>query len=421
MVIGRSSCGVDVYSDCEGTWRQSGSGAVSANEFYSELPSFSDFSTVGDLADYRPVPDDWYVLAADIVRSSDAVAQGRYKEVNMVGAAVIAAVLNRIGSDRVPFVFGGDGAMLVVSEHDVEAASDALAGVVGLARQVMELELRAAAIPVAHLRDLGGDVRVRKYQLSPGNHLAMILGDGLAVADNILKDPEKARPFEISLPDAALPPLDGLSCRWEPLPSRNGHIVSLIVKPTGRIPMQDVLRGLADKLGYDPSRDDSRMRLADKTRLRFRFPPTGTRHEVRLGSPGKDFRGWAKALLEAMVFVVSYHTGWRIGPFDPKRYFPELGLNTDHRKVGDSLQLVLDLTPEQFAGVEDYLKAGYAAGDLVFGLHVSTSALMTCFVEDIGKSRHIHFVDGADGGFSLAAAEFKKRQANMVPKAVGQA
>ena len=64
---------------------------MSANEFYSELPSFSDFSTVGDLADYRPVPDDWYVLAADIVRSSDAVAQGRYKEVNMVGAAAIAA------------------------------------------------------------------------------------------------------------------------------------------------------------------------------------------------------------------------------------------------------------------------------------------------------------------------------------------
>ncbi|GAB2185490.1 DUF3095 domain-containing protein [Roseibium sp. LAB1] len=394
---------------------------MSKDDFYSELPSFSDFSTVALLDEYRPVPDDWYVLAADIVRSGDAVAAGRYKEVNMVGAAVIAAVLNRIGSDRVPFVFGGDGAMLVVPEHDVEAARDALAGVVGLARQVMELELRAAAIPVAHIRALGGDIRLRKYRLSPGNHLAMILGDGLAIADRILKDPEKARPFAVSSPDAALPPLDGLSCRWEPLPSRNGHIVSLIVKPTGRTPMQDILRGLADKLGYDPLRDDSKTRLADKSRLRFRFPPTGTRYEVRLGSPGKHLRGWAKALLESVVFVISYHTGWRVGPFDPKRYFPELGLNTDHRKVGDSLQLVLDLSPEQFEDVEDYLKSGYAAGDLVYGLHVSASALMTCFVEDIGKSRHIHFVDGADGGFSLAAAEFKKRQAALAPAAAGQA
>ncbi|MEE4010772.1 DUF3095 domain-containing protein [Roseibium sp. FZY0029] len=394
---------------------------MSANEFYSELPSFSDFSTVGDLADYRPVPDDWYVLAADIVRSSDAVAQGRYKEVNMVGAAAIAAVLNRIGSDRVPFVFGGDGAMLLVPKQDVEAACDALAGVVGLARQVMELELRAAAIPVSHLRAMGGDVRVRKYLLSPGNHLAMILGDGLAIADRILKDQEKSHPFAISIPNAALPPLDGLSCRWEPLPSQNGHIVSLIVKPTGRIPMQDILQGLAEKLGYDPSTDDSRTRLADKSRLRFRFPPTGTRHEVRLGSPGRHFRGWAKAMMESVVFMISHHTGWRIGPFDPKRYFPELGLNTDHRKVGDSLQLVLDLTPEQLGRVEDYLKAGYAAGDLAYGLHVSTSALMTCFVEDISNSRHIHFVDGADGGFSFAAAEFKKRQAEMTAKAAGQA
>jgi hypothetical protein len=394
---------------------------VSANEFYSELPSFSDFSTVGDLADYRPVPDDWYVLATDIVRSSDAVAQGRYKEVNMVGAATIAAVLNRIGSDRVPFVFGGDGAMLLVPKHDVKAACEALAGVVVLARQVMELELRAAAIPVSHLRGLGGDVRVRKYRLSPGNHLAMILGDGLAIADHILKDQEKSRQFAVSIPDAALPPLDGLSCRWEPLPSQHGHIVSLIVKPVGRIPMQEILKGLADKLGYDPSTDDSRTRLADKTRLRFRFPPTGTGHEVRLGSPGRHFRGWAKAMLESVVFMISHHTGWRIGPFDPKRYFPELGLNTDHRKVGDSLQLVLDLTPEQLGNVEDYLKAGYEAGDLVYGLHVSASALMTCFVEDISNSRHIHFVDGADGGFSFAAAEFKKRQAEMTAKAAGQA
>ncbi|WP_428672474.1 DUF3095 family protein, partial [Roseibium sp.] len=206
---------------------------MSADNFYSELPSFSDFSSVSALADYRPVPDDWYVLAADIVRSQDAVAAGRYKEVNMVGAAVIAAVLNRLGSDRIPFVFGGDGAMLVVPAGDVVAGREVLAGVVDLARQVMELELRAAVIPLAHIREQGGDIRVRKYRLSSGNHLAMIMGDGLAIADRILKDPEAVKPFALTDREAALPPLDGLSCRWEPLPARNGYIASLIIKPTG--------------------------------------------------------------------------------------------------------------------------------------------------------------------------------------------
>jgi len=394
---------------------------VSADDFYSELPSFSDFSTVGALDEYRPVPDDWYVLAADIVRSTDAVAAGRYKEVNMVGASVIAAVLNRIGRDRVPFVFGGDGAMLVVAEPDVEDACDALAGVVDLARQVMELDLRAAAIPLAHLRKLGGDVRLRKYQLSPGNHLAMILGDGLAIADRILKDPEKAAAFAIPAGDTALPPLDGLSCRWEALPAQEGHIVSLILKPAGTKTLPEVMTDIAGRLGYNPLAEDDRTRLAVKSRLKFKFPPSGLRYEVLLGSAQNRLRGWSRSIVECIVFVISYATGWRIGPFDPGRYLKELSLNTDHRKVGDSLQLVLDLTPDQLAAVERHLETAYQAGELVYGLHVSDSALMTCFVEDIGNSRHIHFVDGANGGLSMAAAEFKKRQSALNAAGTGQA
>ncbi|MCX2723720.1 DUF3095 family protein [Roseibium salinum] len=386
---------------------------MSADDFYSELPSFSDFSTVGALDDYRPVPGDWYVLAADIVRSSDAIAAGRYKEVNMVGAAVIAAVLNRLGRDRVPFVFGGDGAMLVVPAHDVDAGRDALAGVVDLARQVMELELRAAAIPVAHLRKLGGDVRLRKYRLSPGNHLAMIVGDGLALADRILKDPEASKPFAVPVEDVALPPLDGLSCRWEPLAAQNGHIVSLIIKPTGRRPMSDIMSEVAGKLGFNPLTDDRRARLAEKSRLRFQFPPKGLKLEVLTAFADNRLRGWVRTLLECVVFVMAYTTGKRIGPLDPKKYFEEMSLNTDHRKVGDSLQLVLDLTLEQLAGVEDCLMTAYEAGDVIYGLHVSHSALMTCFVQDIGNSRHIHFVDGADGGLSVAASQFKERQSAL--------
>ncbi|PVB63211.1 hypothetical protein DCO57_03710 [Labrenzia sp. 011] len=374
------------------------------------MPSFSDFSSVGELDGYRPVPDDWYVLAADIVRSGDAVAAGRYKEVNMVGAAVIAAVVNRLGHDRVPFVFGGDGAMLVVPEQDVAAGREALAGVVGLARKVMELELRAAAIPVAHLRVLGGDIRLRKYRLSPGNHLAMILGDGLGIADRILKDPQACLPFAIRQQDAALPPLDGLSCRWEPLPAVNGQIVSLIIKPSGTRSLPEVMDAVAEKLGFNPLTDDSRTRLAEKRRLRFSFPPASLRLEARMSSAGSTLRGWATGLFECLAFVLSTSTGWRIGPLEPQRYMRELSLNTDHRKVGDSLQLVLDLTSDQLAAVESCLETAFGAGFLVYGLHVSDSALMTCFVEDLGNSRHIHFVDGADGGLSLAAEEFKTRQ-----------
>ncbi len=385
--------------------------AVASDEFYSDLESFSDFGSVGELNGYLAVPDDWYVLAADIVRSGDAIAQGRYKEVNMIGAAVIAAVLNRLGRDRIPFAFGGDGAMLLVPEKDVQAGRVALAGVVGLARQVMELDLRAAAIPVTHLRARGSDIRVRKYRLSPGNHLAMFIGDGLERADRILKDPEAVRPFAVTSPDAPLPPLDGLSCRWEPLQAVNGSIASLIIKPAGGKTLPEIMGMLADVLGFNPLDETAGSAIAENRRLRFRFPPRGLGTEVRLVFSKDRLRGLMKGYVEGVLFLWGYLTGLRVGPFHPKRYMKELSLNTDHRKVGDSLQLVLDLTQAQLTNVRERLSAAYEAGHLVYGLHVSREALMTCFVEDIGNSRHIHFVDGADGGLSLAAAEFKKRQA----------
>lgn len=386
---------------------------VSQDDFYSTLPSFSDFSTVALVDDYKAVPDDWYVLAADIVRSGDAVAKGRYKDVNMTGAAVIAAVLNSVGRDRVPFVFGGDGATLLVPARDLEKGKEALAGVVDLARHVMELELRAAAIPVAEIRALGGDIRLRKYLLSPGNHLAMIVGDGLALADRILKDPEAVRPYAVSPDTAELPPLEGLSCRWEPLPAQNGHIVSLILKPAGRRSLTEMMDRVAEELGFNPLVDDNRTRLAEKPRLKFRFPPKGLKLEVNLANAGNRARGWIKNGIECVLFVWGYATGFRVGPFDPKKYFRELGLNTDHRKVGDSLQLVLDLSQQQLNALKTCLATAYEDGDVVFGMHVSNEALMTCFVQDIGNSQHIHFVDGSNGGLSMAAAEFKKRQAAM--------
>lgn len=382
---------------------------MAAKNFYSDLPSFSDFETVGQVDGYQPVPEDWYVIAADIVNSSKAIAAGQYKHVNMVGAAVIAAVINRLGREKTPFVFGGDGAMLLVPKEYVDEASDALSGVVDLSKSVMGLKLRAAAIPVSTIRENGGDIRIRKYRLSPGNHLAMIIGDGLIIADDILKDEQAISAFEITSHGAQMPSLDGLSCRWEPLASKNGQIVSLIVKPAKQTDLSQIMHKIADHLGYNPLIEDENTRLAEEERLRFKFPPSGLKTEVVLVVAQSKLKGWVKTLIECLVFVAAKSTGKRIGPFDPKRYFKELSLNTDHRKIGDSLQFVLDLTQAQVDAISAHLQNAYERGELVYGMHVSKTALMTCFVEDIGNSQHIHFVDGANGGLSSAALEFKKR------------
>ena len=120
-----------------------------SNTFYGGIPVFRGFGSLMDPALYSPLPDDWSIGVADIVESTKAIAQARYKAVNMAGAAVIAAVTNALEGREFPFVFGGDGASFAVSPDDLAAARDALAATAAWVRDDLDLAMRVALVPVA--------------------------------------------------------------------------------------------------------------------------------------------------------------------------------------------------------------------------------------------------------------------------------
>ena len=93
--------------------------------FYGGIPVFRGFDRLMDPALYSPLPDDWTVGVADIVESTRAIANQRYKAVNMAGAAVIAAVTNALDGREFPFVFGGDGASFAVAPADLARTGEA--------------------------------------------------------------------------------------------------------------------------------------------------------------------------------------------------------------------------------------------------------------------------------------------------------
>ena len=80
--------------------------------FYADLPQQNDFLGVTDPRSFTPAPADWYVVLTDVRGSTKAVETGRYKEVNLIGAASIVALLNISRETDIPFIFGGDGATL---------------------------------------------------------------------------------------------------------------------------------------------------------------------------------------------------------------------------------------------------------------------------------------------------------------------
>ena len=120
--------------------------------FYGSIPVFRGFGSLMDPAMYSPLPDDWTVGVADIVESTKAIANQRYKAVNMAGAAVIAAVTNALDGREFPFVFGGDGASFAVSPDDLERTREAMAATAVWVEESLDLVMRVALVPVANFR-----------------------------------------------------------------------------------------------------------------------------------------------------------------------------------------------------------------------------------------------------------------------------
>src|SRR5258708_4319305 len=89
-----------------------------SDTFYGSIPVFRGFGSLMDPALYSPLPDDWTIGVADIVESTRAIAEARYKAVNMAGAAVIAAVTNALDGRGFPFVVGGDAPSFAVSPDE---------------------------------------------------------------------------------------------------------------------------------------------------------------------------------------------------------------------------------------------------------------------------------------------------------------
>ena len=378
--------------------------AETTDIFYATVPVRRGFRSLMDAAQYTPLPDDWTVGIADVVQSTKAIAEKRYKAVNMAGAAVIAALTNALGGREFPFVFGGDGASFAVSPRDAEIAREALAATAAWAGSELGLTLRVALIPLAAVRAQGVDVRVARYAPSENLSYAMFSGGGLAWADGAVKRGEFAvAPAPPGGGPDSWPDLTGLSCRFEEFRAAQGVILSLIVLP---MPGADPLafRALTEEIVALAEASPDAGRPVPALGPKLGWPPQGMALETHT-APGGRLQRRAAVLVRTLLYFLIMRAGRPIGPFVPARYMRQLVENSDYRKYDDGLRMILDCTPELADALEQRLAA--ATGITRYGLFRQDAAMMTCFTPSPLRSDHVHFVDGARGGYAAAATAMK--------------
>lgn len=376
---------------------------ANSGSFYTGIPIFRGFGSLMDPALYAPLPDDWMIGVADIVESTKAIAAQRYKAVNMAGAAVIAAVTNALEGREFPFVFGGDGAGFAVSAGDAALARETLAATATWVREDLDLIMRVALVPISVVRRQGLDVRVARFGPSPHVAYAMFSGGGLGWAEAAMKRGE----FAIApAPAGTQPDLSGLSCRFEEIPSVRGLMLSVLIVPANGADPAAFRNTIEDIIALVERSPDAG-RPVPSGGPELRWPPGGLDYEARARRGGSLTVRRIAVLARTLGAYVIMRFGINIGGFKPAVYVEQLVENSDFRKYDDGLRMILDCSPDLERALARRLEMAAAADIVRYGLHRQDAAMMTCFTPAASRSDHVHFIDGARGGYASAATALK--------------
>jgi hypothetical protein len=266
---------------------------------------------------------------------------------------------------------------------------------------------------VREIRAAGHDVLIAKVRVSEATTQAAFTGGGLQFAEHCVKHGFADCNYSIAEGDDR-GCFDGLECRWSRIPSAAGEIVTLLVESLTDEPnasartygevIELIRRIYGDDATARPVRD-STLRLSTsaadldgeaRVRTRFNLAPLRVLRRMRLQ---------VQMLLGRRIMA----KGVRTGGIDWGRYKREVTTNTDFRKFDDRLRHVLSGNARQREDLTAALEERYRRRQLAYGLHVAPSALMTCLVFERSSGQHVHFVDGSDGGYAMAAVDLKAR------------
>jgi hypothetical protein len=386
---------------------------MNSNEFYNSLTTVPSFRKVSDHSLYTPLPDDWYIALADIRGSTDAIRNGKYKEVNMAGASIIAALNNFYEKENLlPYLFGGDGSMIVLPNENIDKVKGIMAFCKKAVMDAYNLEMAVGIISMKEIRELGHDISLARLRLSDIIDQTIFWGSGVTFAEDYIKDHntlENVEPIEADF--------SGLECRWNQIPSDKDEVAAYIIQAVGQNNMESVeiydkcFKKIESVYGNDeafhPIREDA---------LKMTENPLSLGIEWKLRTQPPTL---LKKIKHAAMMIFQLITGLYLMKFKKKTsatdwgdYKPDLVRHADYKKFGDGLRFVAAGTVQQRMEMTAFLDEMFRKKKLVYGVHPSFAAMVTCFVRNY-QSDHIHFVDGTDGGYAKASQELKNRRKQL--------
>ncbi len=373
--------------------------------FYTRLPvnelTLSDLLTEDHL--FYKIPENWFVVITDVKNSTPALKQGLHETVNLVATGSIVAVLNLAykANIAVPFFFGGDGATFIIPPSLLQATLHALNLHRDNTLSSFDLDLRVGSVPVAEIYDQSHELNISKLKTSVTFSIPVLLGYGLMYAEQKIKGPDYAlNPIQITGDELDL---SGMQCRWDRIkpPAENYEVVSLLVIAKQGIKQAHAFKQVIDQVDriYGAPQQRKPITVA-KLKMKATWAKIGLEMKTKMGSFDLFYllRNWSTALMAPLYFRTK----------KGKTYLDSLVNMADTLVIDGKINTVMTGTAVQRAALQVALDKLEAEGSILYGLFVSNESVMSCYVRNM-QDRHVHFVDGAEGGYTNAAGILKKK------------
>lgn len=382
---------------------------MKTKNFYTDLPYLEDFRDITNERFFKDVPVDWHVIVTDIEASTRAIEEGKYREVNFVAACATTAVLNVDKNVEFPFVFGGDGATILIPPEYLDEASDVLRDTQKFAHEYFDMHIRIGSVPVIDILRSRHKIKIVKLKVSDSYFQAVFHGGGLDHAEYLIKNESQYRIPQRKLKTKAN--FSGLQCIWQDIPSKKDEIVSLLVKANPHTNEEsriygDVMRELQKIYG----RKEERYPIKEGAiKLRTNVKKIYLESLIESYQYSRPFnRIFLKKYLASITEFFSniFKRGLNTMPF--KAYKSTVINSIDSEKFDDMLRMVITGSTEQRHQLVGFLEEKYQQGELAYGLNATSSIHMTCLIFE-RKGKQVHLIDGSNGGYAYAAKELKNR------------
>jgi hypothetical protein len=357
---------------------------------------------------FTVVPHDWFVVLADIQNSTSAVEAGQHNEVNLIAAGSIIAGLNvaRLRGVEVPYFFGGDGGLLLIPR---ELMGEVLAALYEHASNTYKnfgLSMHVGSLATRDIIDAGRWIQIAKLQLPGGLRKAIVIGDGFAYAEEQIKikSPERENSTGISGLN-----LDGLECRWDrvkPPPQYHENVCCIVqcLTSNSQLEVYNYIMQAIERIYGDPTQ---RSPLSTE-QLHLDLSSMKVKREmlVKFGvwKVGYFLSTWMKNILGPYFF----RKNLEFEGIHAQEYLRQVISNADTLTIDGKINTIISGDERKRKELLGILDAEEKAGRIVYGHHISRESIMTCYIEN-RDSKHVHFVDGSDGGYTEAAKELKSK------------